>query len=166
MGEYGPILSAQKIIIMKEALIELYQRDLQKLKKEILLYQDESNMWIVEGSITNSAGNLCLHLIGNLKAFIGATLAQSGYIRQREREFSDKNVSRADMLVAIDETIEVVTEGLSQLSTAQMLQLSFPIKIWKKETSMSYTLIHLHSHLNYHLGQINYHRRLLDTQHL
>ena len=151
---------------MKEALIELYQRDLQKLKKEILLYQDESNMWIVEGSITNSAGNLCLHLIGNLKAFIGATLAQSGYIRQREREFSDKNVSRADMLVAIDETIEVVTEGLSQLSTAQMLQLSFPIKIWKKETSMSYTLIHLHSHLNYHLGQINYHRRLLDTQHL
>ncbi len=147
---------------MKQALIELYQRDLNKLKKEISLYNSESNMWITDLEITNSGGNLCLHLIGNLKTFIGAALANSGYIRQRELEFSAKDIRRSDMLTEIDETIDIVTQGLNQLSEEQMINSTFPIKIWAHETNMPFTLIHLHSHLNYHLGQINYHRRLLD----
>lgn len=147
---------------MKQALIELYQRDLNKLKKEISLYKSESNMWITDHEITNSGGNLCLHLIGNLKTFIGAAIANSGYIRQRELEFSAKDIGRSDMLAQIDETIDIVTQGLNQLSEEQMINSTFPIKIWAHETSMPFTLIHLHSHLNYHLGQINYHRRLLD----
>lgn len=146
--------------MIQQALIELFNRDLNKLKQEIEAYEQESAMWIIEKNIKNSAGNLCLHLIGNLKAFIGLGLGKVEYTRQRDLEFSAKNIPRAELLKAIDETIVAVNEGLSQLSDEQ-LQGNFPVVIWQKETGMAFTLIHLHAHLNYHLGQINYHRRIL-----
>lgn len=147
---------------MKAALKELFERDLIRLKREIELYQDESIIWNIEKSIKNSAGNLSLHLIGNLKAFIGAGLADSGYLRDRDFEFAGKDVSRANLYKEIDETIEIVKKGLDLL-TVEQLSGTFPIMIWNEETSMPFTLIHLYGHLNYHLGQINYHRRLLDN---
>lgn len=145
-----------------EALKELFRRDLEKLKQEIQLYQSDTRLWAVEKSIHNSGGNLCLHLIGNLKTFIGNGLGQIGYVRQREREFSAKFVDRTEMLTEVDETIEIVDAALSQLDEAR-LQGPYPMKIWAEETGMLFTLMHLYGHLTYHLGQINYHRRLLDA---
>lgn len=144
-----------------QSLIALFERDLNKLKTEINLYQNEENLWKIESNILNSGGNLCLHIIGNLNAFIGAGIAKSGYIRNREGEFSLKHVSRNKLINDIDDTIQIIKKGLSQLSEND-LKKDFPIVIWKEPTKMDFTLIHLHSHLNYHLGQINYHRRLLD----
>lgn len=144
------------------ALQELFTRDLLKLKKEIELYSNESVLWKVENSIKNSGGNLCLHLIGNLKTFIGNGFANLEYIRQRDFEFGGKNVAREELYEQIDETIAVVESGLGNLTDKQITEDSFPIQIWSKETGMAFTIIHLHSHLNYHLGQINYHRRILD----
>jgi len=144
-----------------EVLKELFKRDLNKLKVEIDLYKNESSMWEIEHSIKNSGGNLCLHIIGNLKNYIGNGLAQIGYVRQREFEFTGKFVDRNDLNKHIDETIQIVDQGLSAITDKQMGD-NFPIKIWEKETGMIFTLIHLHSHLTYHLGQINYHRRILD----
>lgn len=146
-----------------EPLKELYKRDLIRLKEEIKRYDDEAALWKVDGSIKNSGGNLCLHIIGNLKTYIGNGLAQIGYIREREREFSAKFIDRDELYKQIDETIEIVHQGLDELSE-QQLQENFPILIWEQETSMVFTIIHLHSHLNYHLGQINYHRRVLEKQ--
>ena len=146
-----------------EPLKELYKRDLIRLKEEIKRYDDEATLWKVDGSIKNSGGNLCLHIIGNLKTYIGNGLAQIGYIREREREFSAKFIDRDELYKQIDETIEIVHQGLDELSE-QQLQENFPILIWEQETSMVFTIIHLHSHLNYHLGQINYHRRVLEKQ--
>jgi len=148
---------------MNEVLRELYRRDLLKLKKEIERYSDDSILWIIENSIKNSGGNLCLHLIGNLKAFIGVGLAGSDYVRQRDFEFAGKDVPREELYAQIDETIKIIDEGLSSLTDEQFSNGLFPIKIWKEKTGMAFTLMHLHAHLNYHLGQINYHRRLLDT---
>ena len=74
--------------MLKEALIEIYERDLNKLRNEIELYSDENKLWIIKSEINNSAGNLCLHLIGNLNHFIGATLGNSDYKRDRNSEFS------------------------------------------------------------------------------
>ena len=144
-----------------EALKELYNRDLHKLKIEIELYQSDTTLWKIENSIKNSGGNLCLHLIGNLKTYIGNGLAQIGYIRQREFEFSGKFVAREDLQKEIDETIEVVNQGLDTLTDEQLAE-NFPMIVWEKETGMAFTIIHLHAHLNYHLGQINYHRRMLE----
>ncbi len=146
-----------------EALKELFTRDLLRLKKEIELYKTDENLWKIENSIKNSGGNLCLHLIGNLKTFIGNGLAQVGYVRQREFEFAGKNVDRNTLYKQLDETIQIVNEGLSQVTVKQLGE-NFPVKIWKEETGMVFTLIHLHSHLNYHRGQINYHRRMLEKE--
>ena len=85
-----------------ESLIQLYERDLDKLKTEIGLYADEADLWKTSGEITNSAGNLMLHLIGNLKHFFGAVLGETGFVRDRDKEFSDGGVSRAEMLVEVD----------------------------------------------------------------
>lgn len=147
--------------MLAEALKSLFVRDLQKLKQEIASYKNESTIWMIEESISNSAGNLCLHLIGNLNAYIGIGLAKTDYIRNRELEFSLKNIPRTTLIKNIEETITVVENGLDGLNDEQMKD-NFPIIIWEKETGMTYTLIHLTTHLNYHLGQINYHRRLLD----
>lgn len=144
--------------MLKTALVEIFERDLLKVKQEILAYQDEANLWIVKGEISNSAGNLCLHLIGNLNHFMGAILANTGYVRQREIEFSAKNVARSEMVSAIDAVILVVKKALIDADYDQ----NYPIEKHGEIVTMPYMLLHLLTHLNYHLGQINYHRRLID----
>lgn len=145
------------------ALKQLFNRDLNKLKNEISLYQHEPALWIIEANIANTAGNLCLHLVGNLNTFIGAHLGNSGYVRHRDLEFSLKDVPRAELLQKIDETISVVDETLNGLSEEQLTE-EYPIVVFDGKTTNAYMLLHLATHLGYHLGQINYHRRLLDKQ--
>ncbi|MEE9364759.1 MAG: DUF1572 family protein [Cellulophaga sp.] len=149
------------MVLAKEVLKELFHRDLEKLKQEIKLYKDETTLWKTENSIKNSGGNLCLHIIGNLKTYIGNGLSQIGYQRHRELEFSAKNIDRIKIYKEIDETIHIVNYGIDKLNEEQF-NGDFPMVIWEKETGMVFTLIHLHSHLNYHLGQINYLRRILE----
>ena len=145
-----------------ETLKALFKKDLQKLKTEIELYKHEDRMWQIENGIANSAGNLCLHLIGNLNAYIGVGLAKTNYIRHRDLEFSLKNIPRKELIQKIEETMIVVEDGLNNLSLAEMNN-DFPLIIWdNKPTETEYTLVYLSNHFNYHLGQINYHRRLLD----
>lgn len=149
-----------------ETLKNLYNRDLKNLKTEVESYADESAMWTVSGEITNSAGNLCQHLVGNLKSFIGANLGDSGYARQRDLEFSNKNTPRVELLKMIDETAEVVAATLDAI-TPEQLEQEYPIVVFADRTEPMTTgwfLIHLATHLNYHLGQINYHRRLFDAE--
>lgn len=142
----------------------LFERDLNKLKEELIAYQDESQMWLVDGAITNSAGNLFLHLCGNLKHFIGAVLGNSGYIRERDREFNDKNVSREDITTNIDETLAVVLKTLDGLDDAALNEI-YEVRVFNdKPITTHIFLLHLSGHLTYHMGQINYHRRLLATQ--
>jgi len=139
----------------------LFERDLKKLKSEIELYKNEKNLWRTEKDIANSAGNLCLHLIGNLKTYIGAQFGKTNYIRHRELEFSSKDIPRTELVKSISETITVVDKALDTLTDNQ-LKNEYPILVFEQKTSTEYFLVHLITHLNYHLGQINYHRRLLD----
>ncbi len=138
----------------------LYSRDLAKLRSEIEQYQHEEKIWCVEENIANSAGNLCLHLVGNLNTFIGADFGATGYVRNRDLEFSAKNVSRQELLAQITETVQIVDTTLGQL-TAEQLQAECPVQRFDKTISTQYLLVHLAMHLSYHLGQVNYHRRLL-----
>jgi uncharacterized damage-inducible protein DinB len=144
-------------------LQSLFERDLNRLKTEIESYSDEKNLWLVDKSISNSAGNLCLHLVGNLNAFIGAELGKTGYIRHRDLEFSAKDVSKKELSEKIVTTIEVVKKSLATV-TQEQLEADYPIMVFKEKISTGLFLVHLATHLNYHLGQINYHRRLLDVQ--
>lgn len=141
-------------------LIPLFQKDLDKLKEEISLYPKDEQLWQIKEGIANSGGNLCLHLTGNLQHFIGAVLGDSGYVRNRDAEFRVKNVPRSKLLEDIDTTRSVVTDTLEQLSKND-LQKDYILPVLDEKTNTSYFLIYLLSHLNYHIGQINYHRRII-----
>jgi uncharacterized damage-inducible protein DinB len=145
-----------------ETLKMLFNRDLNILKFEIDSYQNETNLWKIESNISNSAGNLCLHLIGNLNTYIGAEFGKTGYIRNRALEFSLKDIPKAELLSKIEATIIVVNNALDNISDED-LKAEYPILVFQNKTSTEYMLIHLTTHLAYHLGQINYHRRLLDN---
>ena len=146
---------------MKNSLVELFRRDLERLQNEVQLYSDESILWTVDKDVQNSAGNLTIHLIGNLNHFIGAVLGSTGYIRQREKEFNDTHIPRKQLLDDIDK-VKLVIESVVLGLTPDDLQKTYPINIRKEGMTVEQFLIHLYGHLNYHLGQINYHRRLLD----
>lgn len=149
--------------MLTESLLTIFERNLNQLKTEISTYPDGASLWKTSGDISNSAGNLTLHLIGNLKHYIGAVLGKSGYVRNRPAEFADKHVARTDLLLRIDETIAVVQNTLSSLSRDDLQQV-FPEQIGAQPASTEQTLIHLTAHLGYHLGQINYHRRLVTHE--
>lgn len=147
--------------MLTHTLIKLFKRDLNALKTEVNSYKDEKNLWIVTKDISNSSGNLCLHLIGNLNHFIGATLGNSGYVRQRDLEFSLKDIPKSELIMQINDTIDVVEKILSDL-TEEDLQKEYKRRVFEDTMTTAYFLVHLSMHLAYHLGQINYHRRLLD----
>lgn len=144
-----------------ETLKSLFDRDLHKLQLEIESYQNESQIWAIDKNISNSAGNLTLHLIGNINHFIGNQIGQTGYIRNRELEFSAKNIPKSALISSIKETILVVDNALDKLSIADLDKI-YPLVVFEKEMTTEFFLVHLSTHLAYHLGQINYHRRLLD----
>ena len=146
--------------MLREILIELYERDLNKLKTEIEQFSDEGDLWKTSGDITNSAGNLCQHLLGNLQHFIGAMLGESGYVRDRDSEFASKNSSKEELLEEIDTTLAVVKKTIGKLDDEDFAK-TYPIEVFGKPITTGFFLTHLTTHFNYHLGQINYHRRLL-----
>ena len=148
---------------MTDSINAVMQRHLLQLKKEIAGYENEDDLWKIEGEILNSAGTLCLHLCGNLQHFIGAVLGNSGYIRERDQEFALRNVPVNEMLTLVDTTISIVDDTLNKL-TEDEVKNNYPQELFGKPMTTEYYLIHLTSHLGYHLGQINYHRRLLASK--
>jgi Protein of unknown function (DUF1572) len=141
---------------------KLYERDLNKLITEINLYESEEDLWKTADGINNSAGNLALHLIGNLKTYIGKNLGNYIYERNRPAEFSLKNVPRETIIADMEVTKNQILDTLIRLSSDDYEKI-YSENVLGYEMTTEYFLIHLNGHLNYHLGQINYHRRLLST---
>ena len=136
----------------------LIARELDALMREVRLYPNDESPWKVVPGCPNTGGNLTLHLVGNLRHFIGAQLGHTGYVRNREAEFSTRGgVSRDDLVKLIDAARTDVRTTLSALDPAVLSQLHAAPGDRKIETGL--WLMHLAVHLGYHLGQIDYHRR-------
>ena len=144
-------------------LITIFERDLHKLKQEIDSFQKEENLWKTTGNISNSAGNLALHLTGNLNHYIGSLLGNTGYVRNRPLEFDSKNVQIEELLAGIGEVSKTVSKTLGGLNE-QDLSKPYPEQVFGYEMTTSFMLMHLATHLSYHLGQINYLRRILEKK--
>ncbi len=144
----------------QSTLISLFDLNLKKLIYEIERYNNDEDLWRVEKNISNSAGNLTLHIIGNLNTYIGKEIGKTNYIRNRELEFSDKNISRKELIKSIHETIKMINHSLKTLNSEDYKK-EYPVLVFSDMTSTEYLLVHLVAHLTYHLGQINYHRRLI-----
>ena len=139
----------------------MFVRDLDRLHYQISSFSSNENIWRVDPGITNSAGNLALHIIGNLNAFIGAELGGTGYVRDRHAEFSTKHVPTELLLSKITDTKDMVIRVLDSMDESE-LEATYPKVVFKEEMSTAYFLVHLTTHLAYHLGQLNYYRRLFD----
>lgn len=148
--------------MLKETFIHLYERDLQKVIEEINLYKSDEDLWKLSDGISNSGGNLALHLIGNINHYFGANLGNSGYKRERDLEFSDKNISKNEIIEKLENTISVLKETLNNLADEDF-QKDYPEELGGGTQKTLPVTIHMLSHLNYHLGQINYHRRLFSA---
>ena len=141
-------------------LSRLFARELATLRDELLAYPNEADIWAVPTGVPNSAGNLALHLAGNLRWFIGAQLGATGYVRDREAEFAKRNVPRVELIAMIEATRDEVTRTLATLDAAT-LDAWFPIEIFGMRLLTARFLLHLEGHFCYHLGQIDYHRRIV-----
>jgi uncharacterized damage-inducible protein DinB len=148
--------------MIKENIEQLFARDLQKLRQEIEAYDDEPVIWQTMMGINNSSGNLCLHILGNLNTYIGSTLGNTGYIRNREREFSLLNIPKATLIEEINKVKIIIKNTFDSLTDDQLAE-NYPEDVLGSPMSTLQFLMHLIGHLNYHLGQINYHRRILTT---
>ena len=142
-------------------LAKIFQKQLEQLEKEIALYQEEL-LWTIKPGIANSGGNLALHLVGNLNQYIGAILDRTEYVRNRENEFTAKGIRSSELIRMIRKTREMVIDVLNKLPETALEQ-EYPLIVFDKPMSVQYFLIHLSSHLGYHLGQINYIRRILHA---
>lgn len=145
-----------------QSIQKIIDRDLTVLEKELALYSSEDLIWAVTGDIKNSAGNLSLHLCGNLQHYIGAVLGHSGYIRNRDNEFAARGMTSVDLLAEIKKTRNAVQVALASIRP-EILAMPYPEEVFKVPMTTEYFLIHLISHLGYHLGQINYHRRMIQN---
>jgi uncharacterized damage-inducible protein DinB len=147
---------------MRDAIRTVMLRELRALDREIAAYPDDESVWKTPDGISNSAGNLALHLAGNLRHFVGAVLGGGAYVRDRNAEFSSKDLTR-------DELRAIVTSAISELSDAfdritdEQLSEEYPLKVAERRLRTGDFLLHLAVHLSYHLGQLDYHRRLLTT---
>lgn len=142
----------------------LYRRDLKKLKNEIAAYTSEDSLWVQIPGTINSGGNICQHLIGNLRTYIGLPIGGYAYVRDRDAEFSSRLFSKEELLNELDVLLEIIPGSITKLSD-EALSHEYPHDILTISAEQSYNLVltHLAMHLAWHTGQINYHRRIVNA---
>jgi len=148
---------------MKEWITKVIVRELKALRREIESYPTEDGLWEISDGIANPGGNLALHLAGNLQYFLGNVLGKNGYVRNRDAEFASRDVPRAELLHEIDNAIAAVELGMSKVSEADLAK-PFPEQVGGVSSSTGAFLAHFATHLAYHLGQVDYHRRIMTRE--
>ena len=148
---------------MKDWIHAVMTRELKALRREVESYPSDADLWEGAPGITNPGGNLVLHLAGNIQYFLGAVLGGTGYKRYRDAEFGSRDVARADLLREIDGAIAAVEKGLGRVKDAD-LGNPFPEAVGGVTPTTGAFLAHLAVHLGYHLGQVDYHRRIVTGE--
>jgi uncharacterized damage-inducible protein DinB len=145
--------------MLNTILAQFYERDLRQLIEEINLFPTEADLWRTTGTITNSAGNLILHLIGGMNHHICRNIGGIAY--ERDLEFSQKDVPRDELIAGLESLIIRINQTLAVL-TPEQLEGENPAFFDRPGVLMQYVFIQLLGHLNYHRGQVNYLRRALE----
>ena len=135
-------------------------RDLKAMGQEVAAFPDDSALWRTVPGIANAAGNLAIHVAGNLQLFVGGILGGSGYVRDRDGEFGRRSGSREEVQAELDRAREQVERVLPELTEAQ-LDADFPVVPDGPPVTTGAFLVRLCAHASYHRGQLNYLRRVL-----
>jgi hypothetical protein len=143
-----------------ESIAAILDRDLATLLREVEAYPEEDDLWREVPGIANAGGTLALHLAGNVQHYFGARLANTGYVRDRPAEFSRRNLSRSELVREI-EAARAAVEAACRLMNPAQLAGEFPEVIGGSRVQTGDYLVHLATHFAYHLGQLDYHRRVV-----
>ena len=138
---------------------KIYGRELDRLADEIAAYRIDEELWSTMGAQKNPPGALALHAVGALMGVIGSGLGGTGYLRDRDREFTERNVPRDQIVQRIRECRDTIVSVLDGLDDAAMSD-TYPGKTPPSRqgiTTQGY-LMHLLWHLGWHQGHIYYHR--------
>lgn len=146
--------------LLLQSVAAILDRDLRTLRREVEAYPDEHGLWQEVPGISNVAGTLVLHLAGNLQHYIGARLGQTGYVRDRPAEFARRDVPRSELLRQIEAARTAVKAALSRPVEPDIVA-EYPEAVGGSRVATGDYLIHLATHFAYHLGQIDYHRRVV-----
>ena len=141
-------------------LAALFRRELTRLIQELTAFPHQSALWARVEGVTNSTGNLALHLEGNLREYIGRQLGNVPYVRQRDLEFTSTGLPVQEVISRIEAVQDLVPRVVSNLSSDD-LDGVYPEQVLAAPLSTRQFLIHLLGHLSYHLGQVDYLRRVL-----
>lgn len=144
--------------MQNNVLAGFYERDLRRLIDEIRSFNKEENLWKVAGDVKNPAGNLALHIIGGSNHLFGKILGNTSYVRNRPEEFTKRDVPRNVVVAQLEELIVTVTGIVKSID----MNADYPIPFDDAIRTNGYVVVQLLAHLNYHLGQVNYLRRILD----
>jgi Protein of unknown function (DUF1572) len=145
---------------VSDELAMLLASDIGRLRHEIASFHTPDLLWRVLPGIANAAGNLALHVEGNLREYVGRQLGGIPYRRDRTFEFAGRNVRTEEILSRLTELEGIIPEVVESL-TEQRLDETYPEVVLDLPMTVRQFIIHLHGHLTYHTGQINYIRRLL-----
>jgi hypothetical protein len=148
--------------MLTRELAALFARDLTRLQQEIAAFSGDQALWQAVPGVTNPAGNLVLHLEGNLREYIGRQLGGIAYTRQRGLEFSQQGFTCED-LAARAAQLSATIPGVIASLTEEQLNAEFPERVAGSPLSSRQFLFSIYGHLNYHLGQIDYIRRVLTA---
>jgi uncharacterized damage-inducible protein DinB len=143
------------------SLPAIFDRDLSALRREVEAYPENRDLWAPIPGIANVAGTLVLHLAGNVQHYIGSVLGGTGYVRDRPAEFARRDVPRSELLQEIERARTAVSKAFAGRID---LQGEFPEMIEGKRVRTGDYLVHLATHFTYHLGQLDYHRRVVTGQ--
>jgi len=141
----------------------LILRDLDGLRQQIEADENEEDLWTTPGGLSNSPGNLALHIEGNLRLFIGHVLGKIHYERDRDAEFTREGVPKAELVAGLEEAARAVDATLRDFDDARLAG-TYPIVLGKAQLNTERFLAHLCTHLAYHLGQVDAHRRITTGQ--
>jgi uncharacterized damage-inducible protein DinB len=137
-------------------------RELRTFEREVEMFPDDDRVWATVPGVTNSTGNLVLHVCGNLQHYVGRVLGNTDYVRDRDGEFSRRSGSRAELLSEIKKTIQVI-EAVLPTMTDETLAGTYPEPLGGGRVPTGAFLWHLSTHLAYHLGQAGYLRRIVTS---
>ncbi|HYC50282.1 MAG TPA: DinB family protein [Gemmatimonadaceae bacterium] len=146
--------------MLNNTLQLLLVRELRACKRQLEAYPDDASAWRPVPGIPNVAGTLALHVAGNIQHFFGAILGHDGYVRDRDSEFARRDVPRQALYTALDAAIASVERTLPGVRD-ETFAGPYPEPIAKRRVKTQDFVIHLVAHLAYHLGQMDYHRRVV-----
>jgi uncharacterized damage-inducible protein DinB len=150
--------------VRRSAVQATLQRELAAVRRCVEAYPDDRSLWAERPGLPNAGGTLVLHIAGNLQHYLGAVLGGSDYRRDREAEFARRDVSRDDLLAEIDAAAVAIDRGLATEDDdggGNELARAYPEPIAGRTVATGDYLVHLAAHLAYHLGQLDYHRRVV-----